>query len=113
MSNDILYLDEVAARLRVPVSSVRNWVASGRLRSLKPGRRRLVRARDLDAMLAASVHPLADAVVRDSSEADPTKRESPEGATSRLSEVDHPKTGAEDHEESRPPDHPGPAAIRR
>ena len=46
-----LYLEEIAAKLRCPLRSVRVWVASGRLPSFKPGRRRMVFQRDLEAFL--------------------------------------------------------------
>ncbi len=62
MSTDLLLLEEVAARVRAPVSSIRNWIASGKLRSMKPGKRRLVCVRDLEAMLQASVHPASPKV---------------------------------------------------
>jgi excisionase family DNA binding protein len=50
--SDLLFLDEVAALMRVPVSSVRYWIRKGRLVSLKPGRRVMVRREALDAFLA-------------------------------------------------------------
>jgi excisionase family DNA binding protein len=50
-TNDLLLLEEVAAEVRAPLSSVRFWVATGKLRSLRPGRRRLVRRLDLDFFL--------------------------------------------------------------
>lgn len=52
--NTLLFLEEIAAELRCPLGSVRAWVASGRLPSIKPGKRRLVRREDLSAFLAAS-----------------------------------------------------------
>ena len=57
MACTLLFLHEVAEITRVPLSSVRRWVATGRLPSLRPGRRRLVRAEDLAAMLRASERP--------------------------------------------------------
>jgi excisionase family DNA binding protein len=39
---EFLLLDEVARECRASVASVRYWIASGRLRSVRPGRRRLV-----------------------------------------------------------------------
>lgn len=50
-TNELLLLEEVAAEVRAPLSSVRFWVATGKLRSLRPGRRRLVRRLDLDLFL--------------------------------------------------------------
>ena len=57
MACSLLYLHEVAELTRVPLSSVRRWIATGKLRSLRPGRRRVVRADDLEAMLRASERP--------------------------------------------------------
>ena len=52
--SDLLFLEEVAALMRVPVSSVRYWIRKGRLQSLKPGRRVLVRRTELQEFLARS-----------------------------------------------------------
>ena len=49
---EFLLLDEVARECRAPVASVRYWIASGRLRSVRPGRRRLVSREDLDRFIA-------------------------------------------------------------
>jgi excisionase family DNA binding protein len=51
--HELLLLEEVARECRAPLASVRHWIASGRLRSIRPGRRRLVRREDLDRFLAA------------------------------------------------------------
>jgi excisionase family DNA binding protein len=51
---DLLVLEEVAAVMRVPVSSVRYWIRKGRLQSLKPGRRVLVRRTELQDFLTRS-----------------------------------------------------------
>lgn len=51
---EYLLLDEVARECRAPIASVRYWIASGRLRSVRPGRRRLVSREDLDRFLGAS-----------------------------------------------------------
>lgn len=53
--NDFLLLAEVARITRAPVSSVRFWVATGRLPSIRPARRRLVRRSDLERFLASAV----------------------------------------------------------
>lgn len=45
--DDLLLLEEVAARARVSISTVRHWIATGKLESVRPGRRRLIRAADL------------------------------------------------------------------
>lgn len=51
---EYLLLDEVAREYRAPVASVRYWIARGRLRSIPPGRRRLVsRGEDLRGVLNA------------------------------------------------------------
>jgi excisionase family DNA binding protein len=52
---DLLQLEEVAQLARASVSTVRHWIRSGRLRSVRPGRRRLVPRADLDAFLARDV----------------------------------------------------------
>lgn len=49
-----LFLEEVAELTRVPVSCVRFWIRTGKLASLKPGRRVLVRRSELDDFLKAS-----------------------------------------------------------
>lgn len=51
LDEQLLLLTEVARICRAPLSSVRHWVASGKLRSLRPARRRLVRKRDLDEFI--------------------------------------------------------------
>ena len=55
MSRNFLYLEEVARECRTSLSSVRAWVASGRLRATRPGRRLLVSRADLDALLDSAV----------------------------------------------------------
>lgn len=50
--HDYLLLSEVAEIARTSVDSVRSWVRSGRLRSVKPGRRRLIRREELERFLA-------------------------------------------------------------
>ena len=44
---DVLTLEEVAEMTRAPLSTVRFWARTGRLRSYRPGRRRLVFRIDL------------------------------------------------------------------
>jgi len=51
MIAELLRLDEVAALCRTSTSTVRWWILRGRLKSLKVGRRRLVRAADVRAFL--------------------------------------------------------------
>jgi excisionase family DNA binding protein len=50
---EFLLLDEVARRCRVPVSTVRHWIALKKLPSGKFVRRRLVRREDLERFIAA------------------------------------------------------------
>ncbi|MDD9941271.1 MAG: helix-turn-helix domain-containing protein [Myxococcales bacterium] len=51
---ELLLLDEVARICRVSLNTVRFWVQQGRLPSIRPGRRRLVRRSALDAFLGES-----------------------------------------------------------
>ena len=46
-----MVLEEVAAKTRASVSTVRQWVRYGKLDSILVGRRRLVRRSDLDAFM--------------------------------------------------------------
>lgn len=48
---DLLRLEEVARIARVSISSVRHWIKTGRLPSIRPGRRRLVQRSALDSFL--------------------------------------------------------------
>lgn len=50
-------LDEVAARCRAPLSTVRWWAQCGRLRTVKLGRRPLVREADLRLFIEAHLAP--------------------------------------------------------
>jgi excisionase family DNA binding protein len=54
MASEFLFLEEVAAEIRTPLSTVRYWIITGKLPSIRPGRRRLVRRSDLERFLAAS-----------------------------------------------------------
>ena len=54
---EFLLLDEVARECRASVASVRYWIASGRLRSVRPGRRRLVSREDLERFIATGGRP--------------------------------------------------------
>jgi excisionase family DNA binding protein len=55
---DLLQLIEVARLARVSVSSVRFWIKSGRLASIRPGKRRLVRRAEFERFLERQeVHP--------------------------------------------------------
>ncbi len=53
-TSELLLINEVAAICRAPISTVRHWLATGKLRSVKPGRHRLVRRTDLEAFLASA-----------------------------------------------------------
>jgi excisionase family DNA binding protein len=57
---ELLLLEEVARRCRAPLSSVRHWVRLGRLASIRPGRRRLVRRDELERFLAQQSEPDAN-----------------------------------------------------
>jgi excisionase family DNA binding protein len=48
----LLTVPEVAERTRVTLQTVRNWIAAGRVRGVRTGRRWRVLAEDVDAMLA-------------------------------------------------------------
>ena len=48
MVNSLLFLDEVAQETRASISTVRHWVSTGKLPSVRPGRRRMVRRADLE-----------------------------------------------------------------
>jgi excisionase family DNA binding protein len=52
MTSPFLLLTECAEHARVAVSTIRYWITTGKLRSVRPGRRRMVRRDDLDAFLA-------------------------------------------------------------
>lgn len=61
---ELYLLDEVARRCRVPISTVRHWIAVGKLRSGRFGRRRVVRAVDLDRFIAAGFPSTASSVAQ-------------------------------------------------
>lgn len=50
----LLTLEEAAELARAPIGSVRHWIATGRLASVRPGRRRLVRRTDLANLLGVA-----------------------------------------------------------
>ena len=52
---DLLQLEEVAQLARVSVSTVRHWIKTGRLASLRPGRRRLVQRSEFERFLRQPV----------------------------------------------------------
>ncbi|MFM2419640.1 MAG: Helix-turn-helix domain, partial [Pseudomonadota bacterium] len=49
---DYLLLEEVCAISRSAPGTARHWIRTGRLPSIRPGRRRLVRRSDLERFLA-------------------------------------------------------------
>jgi excisionase family DNA binding protein len=54
--DDLLLLEEVVTLTRAAsVSTVRHWLRTGKLASVRPGRRRLVRRADLEAFLRRGV----------------------------------------------------------
>lgn len=54
LDSPFLMLEEVAAYTRAPLSSVRYWITTGRLESVRPGRRRMVTIRALLAFLESA-----------------------------------------------------------
>ena len=52
--HEFLILEEVAEISRTPLETVRYWCRKGKLESVRPGRRRLVRRADLDRFLSAA-----------------------------------------------------------
>lgn len=46
-SVEFVFVEEIAQMCRVPASSVRYWLSTGKLASIRPGKRRLVRRDDL------------------------------------------------------------------
>jgi excisionase family DNA binding protein len=53
-STDYLTLAEAAEIARVPIKSLRWWITCGKLRSYKPGRRRLVKRSELLAFIEST-----------------------------------------------------------
>jgi len=51
MASELLLLVEAAERARVSVETLRFWIRTGRLASVRPGRRRMVRRDVLEAFL--------------------------------------------------------------
>ena len=51
---DLLLLEEVATLARVSAETVRYWIKRGRLASIRPGRRRMIRREDLEAFLSGN-----------------------------------------------------------
>lgn len=55
MPREFLLLSEAAETARVSLSTIRHWVATGQLKSSRPGRRRLIRRTDFDAFLTQDI----------------------------------------------------------
>ncbi len=53
-AREYLLVEEVAEHGRTSVATVRKWLSTGKLKSSRPGRRRLVRRADLEAFLMSS-----------------------------------------------------------
>lgn len=54
----LLTVTEAAETARTSPSTIRHWLSVGRLDSVKPGRRRLIRRADLAALLGTSAEEL-------------------------------------------------------
>ncbi len=52
-----LTIEELAAEARVSPSSVRHWLRVGKLKSVRPGRRRLIERAEWERWLRAEAHP--------------------------------------------------------
>jgi excisionase family DNA binding protein len=50
--DDLLLIEEVAAICRASPSTVRFWIKTGKLRSIRPGRRRLIARSELRRLLS-------------------------------------------------------------
>jgi excisionase family DNA binding protein len=48
-----MLVHEVAREARVSLSTVRHWLRSGRLRSVRPGRRRMIARSDFERFVAS------------------------------------------------------------
>lgn len=53
-THELLWIEEVADACRASVGTVRHWIRTKRLPSLRLGRRRLVRREDLDRFLRSA-----------------------------------------------------------
>ena len=49
--SQFMLIPEVAEATRVSASTVRHWIRSGKLASVRPGRRRLIERRDFERFL--------------------------------------------------------------
>lgn len=55
--HDLLLIEEVAAICRASPSTVRFWIKTGKLRSIRPGLRRLIARSELQRLLAGRRAP--------------------------------------------------------
>lgn len=60
--NDLLTLAEAAIRLRLKVSTLRDWILKRRLPYVKVGRLIRIRRSDLEALIAANLVPAREAM---------------------------------------------------
>jgi len=51
LTHDLMLLTEVASEARVGVDTVRHWIQTGKLPSVKPGRKRMVLRSDFEAFM--------------------------------------------------------------
>jgi excisionase family DNA binding protein len=58
--DEYLLVPEVMAITRSPKGTVRHWLRTGRLPSIKPGRHRLIRREDLERFLCAAAVRASD-----------------------------------------------------
>lgn len=63
LGREFIWVDEIAELCRVSRSTVRYWIKIGKLKSARPGLRRIVRRQDLEEFLklGSEVHPVEDA----------------------------------------------------
>ena len=54
---EFVFVEEIAGLCRVAPSSVRHWLSTGKLASVRPGKRRLVRRDELERFLRDSGIP--------------------------------------------------------
>jgi excisionase family DNA binding protein len=88
-TKDLLYLEEVVELARAgSLSTVRHWLRTGKLASVRPGRRRLVRRSDLEEFLRRGARPASwDATMVDPRQAVlqlPADEPAPAGTTATV-----------------------------
>jgi excisionase family DNA binding protein len=60
LDDPLLLVEEVASLARASVGTVRHWIATGKIASLRPGRRVLVRRSELERFIAKSERGATD-----------------------------------------------------